>query len=546
MTGAHTKPSVTRNSHRSRGDGGFVLILFVISMLGLLLMIGFAVDVGSWYLRALQLQRAADAAALAGAIALPDSEQALLDSDASFHRNGFNNNTDGISITHEAQPTRFSATVVDNKVPTYFLSVVKPNITITRKSTARRGSVSPALGSPYNVLGSGDLTIDGIPKQFFWLAVNGACSPKEDGDYFGARYDANKGPFTNAVDANGNYIPDPTSKHTCPSTNVNPDYSPAGYSYSVDIPPAKPNGTVAIKVFHPTYFDLGATPDQKISLPQDKWPAIATAFHIWDDSNDTPDNPTDDTLVSPTIVDTGANPAASVNGWLTLYEVPYAKIVDGHHYRVQVYSLNYDDPAIVHWHGVNSFAIGAFRSWGSTPGCDSRTIVDCPRVSGRSAISVYNNLVPSGSDNTVSYYFAEIDKSYIGQAFNMYLWDPGEGTQKIEVLGPDGTPLTFDWTTTPSSVGYAGTNVTSIDTSGTGPSTVPGPYMSNNAKFNDRLVTLRVTLPMAYKDMVAAADGDQWLRVRYTIGSAPKDRTTWGISMDGNSASPAKLVRPGT
>lgn len=523
---------------RSRKDDeqGYVLVLVAMASLVIVLAAGFAVDLGSWYLSASRLQRSADAAALAGAIGLPNTGVAQADIRTAYSRNGFDHGVDDIEIANVVTSDRVKTTVTANRVPTYFTSVVFDSIRISRSSTAARGTESPSLGSPYNVLGTGDLSIPGIPKQNFWLAVNAFCSAKEDGDFFNARWDGNKGPMTAAVDANGNFVPDPTAKHSCPGPEVNADYNPGGYSYFVDIPPS-PSGSVTIRVYDGSFQP--ARPDQKIDLPNEFYGGFNTYFHVWDTAG-TPDNEADDTLLaSKDIPINDARPGA-VGAWLDLYTVPNSRVAAGSQYRVQVLVPDQTTDVWDYQHGINAFALGAFRSW-APGGCDTRTRADCPRMSGRNALSVFNSL--AGAGGSMSYYFAEVGAGYIGQPFEVFLWDLGEGVEKVELLAPDGTPLKFAWDSVPAVVGSGATDVNFLDTSGTSP---PRPNRSNSFKFNDRLVTLRVTLPLEYADYVANAGGDKWLRVRYTLNDSPNDRTTWGINMGDAVSRPPRLVRDGS
>lgn len=531
-----------RRLSTAEDESGFALVLTALSMFTLLLMAGFAVDVGSWYLSASRLQRASDAAALAGAISLPDTAAAQSQAASAFQRNGLTGGTGGVDIVYFPTSDRFTATVTDNDVPTYFLRAVIPHIKITRTSTAVRSTSAPALGSPYNVLGSGNLDIPGIPKQNFWLAVSGPCSPKEDGDYFSALRDGSKGPFTTAVDAHGNYIPEATARHHCVNSaefplEENPNYSRAGYSYFVDIPPAPVvGGTVTLRIFSADYQHHNDT-DENVSLPAELgWPWLDTRFVIYD-TQGTPGDEKDDTIL---FNQTTVTYHPGLGEWADFYTFPYSDIKDGHQYRVQV-ATNVITGGLSAGgqRGVNGFSIGAFRSW-APGGCDGRVTPDCPQVYGRDAVSVYNNL-SDAAGGTATFYLAEMPTSFIGTPFNLFLWDPGEGVEKMEVLAPDGTPLPFDWSCLPSVAGCGGAGAVALDTSGTGPQ--PGPNRSNNFKFNDRLVTLKITLPSSYEQMVSKAGGDQWLRIRYTVGTTPTDRTTWGLKLVGGTSAPPKLIR---
>ena len=57
---------------RAREQRGYAVILTSLVLVPLLGFTGFAVDVGAWYARASSIQRAADAAALAGVVWQPD------------------------------------------------------------------------------------------------------------------------------------------------------------------------------------------------------------------------------------------------------------------------------------------------------------------------------------------------------------------------------------------------------------------------------------------------------------------------------------------
>ncbi len=55
---------------------GYVLVTFALLLVPLLLLAGLSIDVGSWYNRASDMRKAADAAALAGVVWLPNEAAA--------------------------------------------------------------------------------------------------------------------------------------------------------------------------------------------------------------------------------------------------------------------------------------------------------------------------------------------------------------------------------------------------------------------------------------------------------------------------------------
>ena len=533
-----------RDSRELRSNRGFVLVTVAIFMFVLILMAGFAVDLGSWYLSASKLQRATDSAALAAASSLPDEAEARVQALAVLERNGYPEKAN-LKFDIQSGPTNVTVKVTDGSVPTYFLKMIKDHLTVSRESSAKKGARAPALGSPYNVLGTGSLPISNIPQQNFWLAVNGMCSPKEDGDYFNAAFDANKGPFTGEFDKDHNAIQAPDARHHCPANGYansvnNPDHHKNGYNYFVDIPPIT-DASVSISVFDGSTVAWGSSNriDSQQSLQKDVLGLFNTKFLVYD-TNGTPENSSDDgEAVGGAMFFSGDTRPGAIGGWYTLYTATSDKIKNGGQYRVQVFIEDPYDIYYDHNYGVNAFALGAFRNGNTAQGCDTREQpTTCPRVYGRSAMSVYNSLSVAGTKQ-VTYYFADIDESFVGSSMRIFMWDPGEGTKKLEILGPDGTPLRFDWDSAYEGGVESKSNVQSLDTSGTAHA-ITG--LSNNWKFNDRLVTIRLEVPTEYKDMIAAAGGNTGLQIRYTVNDAPNDRTTWGIAMDDTELAPVHLV----
>lgn len=85
------RPSSPAGRRRVRGEKGYALVLAALMLRPLLAFAGFATDVGAWYARASRIQRAADAASLAGVVWMPDLTQARTVALATAQRNGFVN-----------------------------------------------------------------------------------------------------------------------------------------------------------------------------------------------------------------------------------------------------------------------------------------------------------------------------------------------------------------------------------------------------------------------------------------------------------------------
>ena len=67
---------IRRIDDRGKGEQGFILATTAMLFIVLLAFAGFTVDVGAWYARGAELQRVADAAALAGVVWMPDLTKA--------------------------------------------------------------------------------------------------------------------------------------------------------------------------------------------------------------------------------------------------------------------------------------------------------------------------------------------------------------------------------------------------------------------------------------------------------------------------------------
>lgn len=206
---AHRRPSL-RTTARSRGQHGYVMVMFALLLVPLLLMVGFAVDVGYWYNRASDIRRAADAAALAGVVWLPDVDAARSAALEAAARNGF---VPGGNISIDVEPSeqserRLRVTIRDSSVGSFFYkSIAGKTIPLERTAFAEY-VLSVPMGSPRNFFGTGTLlenyTATGIPAEYLYQSVNPYCTDKVNGDRFQSGYAGG----TCSGTANGEYRTD--------------------------------------------------------------------------------------------------------------------------------------------------------------------------------------------------------------------------------------------------------------------------------------------------------------------------------------------------
>jgi len=549
---------------RPDGERGFTLVWSALLLTTLMLMAAFSVDVGSWYGRATKIQRAADAAALAG-VTQPDLADATVEALRVARKNGFIHGVDDVTIdVTKPNPRRLKVTIVDSDVPAHFGRVVKDRITITRSATAEY-TEPILLGSPQNYLGSGDMTptwTGTVPPganvpQNFWLSVNGYCTAKEEGDYFLARYDgtSNEDPLGCGSEAL------PTSSSY---SEPNSDYSGAGYTYAVVVPPSRSNH-IDIEFYDMAYCPDGAS--ASASSPIDE-KLIASGSQIttyirvrYPDNDGTPFVIDDDDLMwegavtsnpvncptyfrqwwTPSNLEGVRGPRNTSGGnplRITTSDAPTAS-GQPDRYHVEVWTQREENS-----YGFNNFAIRANIQSLSGRRCDKRGYDQCPQVSGETALSVFADAPTS----VATFYLAQIAPSYAGKGMVIGLWDPGEGGQEIRVFNPDtdsgdGSAWPFEWRTSDNLF----PNFTAdyrLDVSGTGPQPGPGGTRFGQGKFNDRLVEMKLQVPSDY----AAADGGWWrLRYRFDadnptcrIAGRVCDRTTWMVRIVGD---PVHLAR---
>jgi hypothetical protein len=498
----------------TRGDHGYVTVMVALALTALLVFVSFGVDVGHYYTRATQIQRAADAAALAGVVWMPDFDAASAAALEAAERNGFENGVNGITVVPEEVPgnnRQLRVVITDNDVTQYFSKIVYNGQTIGRKATAEYVLPVP-MGSPKNVLGTGDL-LSGADRENFWAAVNGYCAGHESGDKKLAYYESYTSSSYNGSRCNN-------------GSAATSSYDPDGYYYAIELPTAA--STLTLQGYDAGYNRTGSSMDVDLESSGNNQ-SITTAFDIYAVDN-TPLDLSDLSLL--TTITVGTNDTTYQNQWKTLHTWN-APAAGTYYVRVRTPGPTTESRA------SNGFGLRAYT--GSTFSlCTTITggsgySANCPQIHALTDLSVFANL--SGAQ--AAFYLAQVDPVHAGKTMRITLFDTGEGASLLEILDPNGNPATFSWTTpcsppTPPTGGCSATNVTSLNVSGTG--TQPYTGLNSNSKYNDRSIVLDIKLPNNYSSLYGT---NTWWKVRYTVGSTPSDRTTWSVSIVGD---PVHLV----
>jgi hypothetical protein len=546
-----------------RRDAGYVLALATLLMVPLTIAVGFAVDVGYWYARAAEIQRAADAASLAGAVHLPDEGAAAAAAQDVLDRSGFTDSdgdgtvdgTDTRIVMGVVGEQQYRVRIVDREVSLFFSGLVMGDMEIRRQAVSEY-ILPVAMGSPRNFLGTGSDPADAIPASLhenFWLAASGPCASREQGEYLGTISDANF-PSSGFVCTGGSTIDTTTST-----------YDPDGYFYAVKVPEGGAGSPLYIDIYDGAHCTGGTNPQGDSNSGGNHWTNVRLRGP---DSN--PYVPTDNPLLfsSPTgITDgffsangtqcanaTGINSGGWRNGWRRAFTVGSA---EAGIYFVQIESeLSGTSMA---QNGTNNFALRAsYNSTWSNPGSvcstdESETAYydeDCPQVYGIEWMGVYANLLQGNLT------LAEVGDEHSGKEMTLTLWDSGEGASTIEILDPELNSVPFDWEIVnlsgsdaaptggwsgsvtqaggvPCSAGPAPA-CNGLNVSGTG--TQPGPNRLSSSRYNDRLIQITIELPT---DIETEYGGLEWWKVRYVTAGSPTDRTTWSVTIGGD---PVRLV----
>ena len=522
---------------------GYVIILTALLLLPLVIVTAFAVDLGAWQVRGAELQRTADAAALAGVVELPDQGAAGLAARQVVEQNGFDLADYDVTVTPILDATsnsaRLQVRILERTSDRYFSGVVLDDQTLARQATAE--FIRPVkLGSPKNYLGTGD-ELGGANRENVWLAISGYCASREQGERIAAYSDANFTTWSNPPGGGNSFASCLPGSEGGPSyVEANPEYDADGYFYVVNLKEDY-SGTLDIRIFDAPYCRGGA------SGAGDQSGEFATTYTVR--ANDAFDPANATVLRRRTL-----NPSSDTswrtgwcNRWVTLHTLVNP---DAGQYYVQVQN----EVGVTGQQGTNQFSLrvdenGTFSPCTSDPSTASSQSPfrsNCPGVHGLENMGAFANF--SGSQP--SFFLAELGAEHNNKTMEITLWDMGEGTERLRILDPLGNRATFRYTvlcndgTEPSGGTCPGeTNPTggrsgttnNLNTSGSN-HPQPGPHRLSSSRYNDRLMRLEIDLPADIED---AYGGNTWWRVQYQTGGSPSDRTTWSVIVRGD---PVRLV----
>jgi Flp pilus assembly protein TadG len=512
-------------------QAGQIVVIFALMLTVLIGLIGIAIDTTYAWRESLRVQRASDAAALAGVVYMPGAlATAQSTAGASAKQNGFpvNGTITTVNAVPAANPRELDVTIT-TQVPTFFSRIFGiNNFTVSRMSKAVYVTPVP-MGSPLGYYGvyqmcpvSGSCTAQSSPSgvtvgsQGFFGAIEGEGSNTSTGDAFAPYY-------------NGN----PT---------LNTAYTADGYRYSIIS-----GGAGTVYLYDPIFCATSTMASGAHAGAGDHWLGtpvpVSTYYILWDTHNlplapalwtkaaeldETNQNMTDQgttygsggnyadsgTPSSPT--NCASNPQH--NAWVSLGAVTASDT-----YSLQVTTTTPGNPTANRTQNFeNMFSIAV--SGGG-------------QIYGAGSMETYAN-VTSGAQE---FYLAQIDQTAgAGKTIEIDLFDPGDtaGPSWLQVE-PDGTPAwqptTFSYTSS-NGRSNSSTNCVQTEAGGTGASPPSGcgeNASSGGTLYNNAWVHIMVTLPTTYGDASHPLSQNGWWKIKYTVSNA-SDTTTWQVSILGN------------
>ncbi|MDZ7674706.1 MAG: Tad domain-containing protein [Acidimicrobiales bacterium] len=568
-----------------RGEAGISLVLMSLLLVALLGMSALVVDVGGWQVEASNLQKAADAASLAGVVRLPDGEEAARERARQIAAdNGYDHDNDP-DVTVDVQvlgdEESLSVTITRTNVQQFFAQVVRDDpTTISRTSSSQYVQPVP-LGSPRNYLGTNELMEDlvsGDGVENFYLAVSGKCTRREYGDRIAVQATRNSSSPHGCTPGNGTSI-------------ANPEYDQNGYLFGVTVPDTPGSTPVAIQMFDPPVC-VDDEANEIFGEHQDGIPEfdVEVTVRRYDDLDPLDGTHLDEggnEVGNGTVTFGGEDDESGLcrfdtsddqetNGDNALLECQddnrlrecwhtLATVNQPGNYTVQVNPLFADGNTrhdIFSLRAKTGAIFDPCTSDETVPaGSDPAFLDTCAQVYGLTHLPIYAR-EPAGT--TARFFLASIDERHNSKTMQVTFYDTAEGADNLRLVNPVGDYVNFTWEilcsngdsapcTPPENDPYPGgpgarsggpTSV--LDVSNPDLDADPDPdgvppgyrtYSSNvqSGKYSDRLIRLTVELP---DDIADVHEGRTWWKVEYN-GDFSGDRTTWTVQLLGD---PVRLV----
>ena len=254
-----------------RAPRGQMIAIFALTLGVFVGALALGIDLSRLRTEAERVQHAANAAALAGVVFLPDYQTtAYYRAREEAVKNSFHDGQSGVTVTPMVEPgysTRLRVTVTEPSPLIFGKALGLGPQTISRSAVAEYAQPLQ-MGAPDYVLGYPPFPTNLItptagitPTQGFYLEARGPYGQQENGDAYSQFYESFNGVGFKGDSTDTNPCPSSTVLGGCSNLTLNPDNVRigegssgfAGYDYVVDNPITQ---TLVIKIFDP--YDEGA------------------------------------------------------------------------------------------------------------------------------------------------------------------------------------------------------------------------------------------------------------------------------------------------
>jgi Flp pilus assembly protein TadG len=547
---------------RRRNQRGYVAT--VVAILVPTVFIGccaISVDTARWYVEAERVQRAADAAALAGVVWMPsDFATAKTTALAAAKQNGYDDASPNVVVTVTAgdKPSQLWVKVSSTITNQFGRAIGVSSTTVGRSALADyAGGLS--MGSPCNEFGS-DPDASAAYKSTncadaggFWANVGSLKATKVSGDAF-------------QDNVCGSGVDGCTT-----STGPNRDYDANGYIYTVNAGAAMSN--LQLQVFDPALIAVGdhcdannlsgaaALPASKtvVSDPSTRYAANDGTYCTGDNDFSSSTGTTNQVATSYTVRKMGATsdptrpwtwPAMSATdcpgaGIYPGYDGDLSKALDkttsqytanpwvAQDFRQWVTlcnlsSVSKDDKIAIqvktngngfdNANGHNRFSLRGFSS-------SSSTAKDSLSIAAFNKMAVYANV--SNTSGTTKFFLTRVPSTAHGQMLDVSLFDIGDitGTGTIKFVAPPESGVTFS-------------NCRAV---GVVNATIPNCQFTASSAFGGKWQSVYIPIPNTYTCNDNVSTGC-WVKLYYDLtgASQAEDTTSWESSIDGD---PVRLIQ---
>ncbi len=259
MRGRFSSRLRERLAERSRERGYAAVMVAILVPTVFLGMAALGVDTARWYLEIERVQKAADAAALAGVTYMPaDLPAARAKALEVSSKNGYTNGAKGglttVTVAQGDAPSELKVTVSTRIDNTFGVYIGTPHARITRSAVADFTAPAP-MGSPCNIFGNEPPSQPGAAQPSgtalpaspfpnctsnpqFWAAIEGPATDKVQGDRYMTKTcvsGSSAGPVYECV------------------AGKNDEFKEEGYFFAVKVEPAAVGTPIDVQIYDPAY-----------------------------------------------------------------------------------------------------------------------------------------------------------------------------------------------------------------------------------------------------------------------------------------------------